>query len=86
VDGTTRPTRMPGNYQILWDGRDDFGNAVEDGDYILHVEVSREHGDHTYKRFPIKLGDGAFEIQHAGEGEMGALHVNFSSASEGRAG
>lgn len=86
VDGVSRPTRMPGHYQVAWDGRDDFGNAVEDGDYILHVEMSREHGDHTYKRFPIKIGAGAFTIDHAGEGEIGALTVKFSAAKSGRRG
>ena len=79
VDGITRPTRMPGNYQIFWDGRDDFGSTVEDGDYILHVEVSREHGDHTYKRFPISIGSGSFQIAEAGEGEIGAFSVKYGN-------
>lgn len=81
VDGVTRPTRMPGDYHIAWDGRDDFGEGVLEGDYILHVEVSREHGDHTYKRFPISLGANSFNINHAGESEIGEFNIRFGAAT-----
>jgi thiamine biosynthesis lipoprotein ApbE len=40
----TKPTRPPGRYRILWDGRDDHGNPVPAGLYRIVVETSREHG------------------------------------------
>lgn len=40
----TKPTRPPGRYRIVWDGRDDHGNPVPAGLYRIVVETSREHG------------------------------------------
>lgn len=40
----TKPTRPPGRYRLVWDGRDDHGNPVPAGLYRIVVETSREHG------------------------------------------
>ncbi|UTW60253.1 DUF2271 domain-containing protein [Kordiimonas sp. SCSIO 12603] len=77
VDGVTRPTRMPGKYNITWDGRDDYGKPVNEGDYILHIEVAREHGGHTYRQIPISMKNEAFSLTQAAEGELGDVAVYF---------
>ncbi|MCK0069440.1 DUF2271 domain-containing protein [Kordiimonas laminariae] len=81
VDGVSRPTRMPGRYNATWDGRDDFGNSIENGDYILHVEMAREHGGHTYKQIAIKIDKNGFKLQQPAEGEIGDLTVVFGKKS-----
>lgn len=82
VDGVSRQTRLPGRYQLVWDGRDDFGNILPDtGKYTLHIEASREYGGHNYKRIPLDLDQGAFTLQEQPDGEIGAVTINFGPAS-----
>jgi thiamine biosynthesis lipoprotein ApbE len=44
VKAVSRATRGPGKYSLVWDGKDDKGNALPQGTYTVHVEVHREHG------------------------------------------
>ncbi|WP_306522385.1 DUF2271 domain-containing protein [Rheinheimera sp.] len=44
VDARTGATKGPGQYQLSWDGMDDKGVAVAQGQYLLVVEAAREHG------------------------------------------
>lgn len=46
----TSATRSAGKYSVKWDGKDDKGNAVKPGKYILKLEVSREHGTYQLMR------------------------------------
>lgn len=73
----TRPTRSPGSYQLTWDGRDDTDTAVLPGEYILHVEASREHGGHDYKRVPFMLNEGTITFDEEGGGEVGEFSVSI---------
>lgn len=52
----TRPSRAPGKYSIAWDGKDDAGNPVGQGNYTIKIEVSREHGGHSLQEIPLTLG------------------------------
>lgn len=47
LNSVSSATRPAGNYAIKWDGKDDDGNIVENGKYIINIEVAREHG--TYQ-------------------------------------
>jgi thiamine biosynthesis lipoprotein len=44
VKAVTRPTRSPGKYTLVWDGKDDKNAPLPQGTYTIHVEVHREHG------------------------------------------
>lgn len=80
LDGVARPTRGPGEYRLLWDGRDDFGNALPPGDYLLHLEASRENGGSTYKELPFVWGGTeAVTRQLAPDGELGALDLRIAN-------
>lgn len=46
VKTVTKATRQPGKYDLVWDGKDDKGNAVPQGTYTVKIEVHREHGKH----------------------------------------
>jgi len=52
----SRPTRRAGEYQLLWHGRDDFGQPVIPGQYQLIIEAAREHGGHEKIGIPFVLG------------------------------
>ena len=77
MDNVTRPTRGPGEYQLVWDGKDDFGAVVPPGDYLLNVEVSREEGGHSYKRVRFTLAEGTQTFAQPAEGEIGDFSVTI---------
>jgi len=77
-DSVTRPTRGPGSYQLLWDGRDDDGAVLPSGDYLLHLEASREDGGHSYKRVRLSLTEGSQTITEPGDGELGPFTVTLT--------
>ena len=76
VSNVTRPTRAPGKYDLIWDGREDNGSILLQGEYQLMIEASREHGGHNYISIPFNLGPGMQEYSKSGEGELG--DVKFS--------
>lgn len=49
----SRGTRGPGDYTLLWDGRNDDGKPVKPGNYGLLIEINREGGSHVYMRANI---------------------------------
>lgn len=77
LDSVTRPTRLPGVYDASWDGKDDTGKPVAQGDYIVHIEASREHGGHAIQDIPITLGAKAITAANAGGGELGATRISY---------
>ncbi len=77
VDAMSGPTRRPGVYTLVWDGRDDDGNAVPPGDYILHVEAAREHGDHQHESLDLPLSTGAFTKDIPAGAELGKVQIRF---------
>ena len=79
----TRPTRGPGEYQLVWDGRDDSGTLLRAGDYLLHVEASREHGGHSYKNIKFTFAEGTQVIEQAQFGEVGAFKVTVEMSPAG---
>jgi hypothetical protein len=52
-----RPTRPPGKYKVIWDGKDDHGKPVPAGEYTLLIDAAREHGTYQSIRKPLTLGD-----------------------------
>ena len=42
-----RPTRLPGKYRMIWDGKDNHGKQLGGGEYTIFIEAAREHG--TYQ-------------------------------------
>jgi len=42
----SKATRDGGSYKLSWDGMDDKGKPVPQGNYVVHVEVNREFGQH----------------------------------------
>lgn len=57
VKAMAKATRGPGKYDLVWDGKDDKGNAVEQGTYTVRVEVHREFGGHLRQSGKIACKD-----------------------------
>lgn len=75
--GIARPTRAPGHYTLAWDGRDDRGEPMPAGRYVLRVEAAREHGGHEDIALPFPLGGVTAPLQHQGQTEIGRLVLRY---------
>jgi thiamine biosynthesis lipoprotein ApbE len=72
-----RPTREPGKYEIIWDGKDDQGKPVGRGEYTLSIEAAREHGTYQIIRQAIPLDDRPFARDLKGNVEIKAATVEI---------
>lgn len=77
IQGMARPTRAPGQYSVAWDGRDDRGQALPAGRYLLQMEAAREGGGHEFLSLPIDLHPGqATDQQLQGQSEIGHVRLH----------
>ena len=72
-----RPTRPPGKYKVVWDGKDDHGNPVASGDYTLFIDAAREHGTYQSIRKELKLGEQTFGEQLKGNVEIKSAAIEY---------
>ncbi|GAL17489.1 putative exported protein [Vibrio maritimus] len=77
VDAVTSATRPAGKYRFVWDGRDDNGNALPQGDYTMHIEVVREHGGRNYLRQPMTLANDNQSYQLKATPETGPISLFY---------
>lgn len=77
----TRPSRQPGKYSATWDGKDDAGNPVAQGHYVINIEMSREHGGHSLQTVPLDIGKAPVSGAAQGEGESGPASVRYGRPS-----
>lgn len=73
----TRPSRAPGKYSAVWDGKDDAGNPVGMGRYVVNIEMTREHGGHSVQTIPLDLGKAPVSGSAQGEGESGPATARY---------
>jgi thiamine biosynthesis lipoprotein len=77
VDALAKPTRPPGKYSLVWDGRDDKGRPAPQGRYTVHIEASREHGGHSYQTFDATLGAQPLSLESPGSQELGPANLRY---------
>ena len=70
-------TALSGVYPIIWPGYDDNYAFLPRGDYVLHIETSRERGQHTYRSLPLKIGTAAFQSAIPPTAEGGSLTLIY---------
>ena len=63
-----RPTRPPGKYKVIWDGKDDHGKPVASGEYTILIDAAREHGTYQNIRKQVTLGEQA--VHRGAQGQM----------------
>jgi thiamine biosynthesis lipoprotein len=73
----TRPSRMPGKYSAVWDGKDDAGAPVMQGHYVVNIEMTREHGGHSLQTIPLDVGKVPASAAAQGEGESGPAAARY---------
>jgi len=75
VDALAGATRKPGRYHLHWDGRDGQGNRVPHGNYELHIEAVREHGEREAIVVPFVLNSQVISVAAKGALEIGWVNV-----------
>lgn len=79
LNGRSMSTRGSGSYKVFWDGIDDDGRPVKPGKYTLHVETSRERGEHTHRTLDVDFSTmRTFDVEMPIDAESGGLQVSFS--------
>ncbi|WP_135381450.1 DUF2271 domain-containing protein [Vibrio tasmaniensis] len=77
VDAVTSATRPVGQYRFAWDGKNDAGQSLEQGEYTVHIEVVREHGGRNYLRQKVALTDKNASYQLEPTEETGQITLNY---------
>jgi thiamine biosynthesis lipoprotein len=75
-------TQLSGRYPLYWPGYDDSWKFVAQGDYVLHVETSREKGQHTYRTMPLKLGKDGYTASLPSTKEGGGLTIIYGKRDD----
>jgi len=77
LDAVAKPSRQPGQYKLAWDGKDEVGKMVKAGKYIIHIETSREHGDHSYQTIELNVTPKSATQTLPAQAEIGTVKLNF---------
>jgi hypothetical protein len=70
-------TRLPGQYTLTWNGRDDHGNVVEQGTYRVIIEAAREHGSYQLMQQELTLAAKPVAADLPGNEEIGRARVEY---------
>lgn len=77
VSTISSATRLPGKYSVTWNGRDDAGRTVEQGNYRLLIETAREHGPYQLIQQDLTLTTTPKSIDLQGNEEIAGAHVEY---------
>ncbi len=77
IRAVSRPTRRPGRYRIVWDGRANDGKYVPVGQYHVLIEVVREHGTYQLIRQPVELRAEPIRVEAKGNYEVPRAAVEY---------
>jgi thiamine biosynthesis lipoprotein ApbE len=73
----TSATRSAGNYSLVWDGKNDQGQFVEQGNYTIFIEAAREHGTYQLMKQSMKFDGKAKTQAIAGNEELSAASLTY---------
>lgn len=73
----SRPTRPPGKYSVVWNGKDDHGKAVSPGAYTICIDAAREHGTSQSIRIPVTLNAKPFSTSAKGNVEIKSASIDY---------
>ncbi|MGB0331961.1 MAG: DUF2271 domain-containing protein [Planctomycetota bacterium] len=80
IDASSRPTRKPGCYALVWDGLDDDGEPVPHGDYTMVIEMAREHGTYQLARATFNTLDHGTQVAFTPNPELAAAAITIGEA------
>jgi hypothetical protein len=74
---TSGATRLPGTYSVAWNGTNEGGQPVAQGDYVVYIEAAREDGPYQVISQPISIGTASFSDQLTPKGELTAASITY---------
>jgi FAD:protein FMN transferase len=77
VDAISRPTRPPGKYKVVWDGKDDRGRPLPAGEYTVFIDAAREHGTYQSIRKQVTLANTPFAEELKGNVEIKSASIEY---------
>lgn len=79
ISSITGATRGAGKYSLVWDGKNDAGQYVNQGNYTVVIEAAREHGSYQLMKQSMKFDDKAKTASFTGNEEISTAKLNFTS-------
>jgi hypothetical protein len=70
IDAVSSPTRLPGTTTVMWDGKNDAGDLVSGGTYVLFIEAARERGPYDVISQELDLTGAPMELALADAGDL----------------
>jgi hypothetical protein len=80
----SRPTRPPGKYSVIWDGKDDFDKPVPRGEYTIFIDAAREHGTYQSIQKPVTIADTPFAVELPGNIEIKSAALDYHRKAPAR--
>jgi thiamine biosynthesis lipoprotein ApbE len=77
IQTMSRPTRPPGKYSVVWDGKDDHGKPLDRGEYTIFIDAAREHGTYQNMRKKVALAETPFVEELPGNVEIKAASIEY---------
>ena len=77
---TSRATRAPGTYALVWDGADDYGHRLSAGTYKLSLEIVREDGNHVLESVQLVCAAEPVSAELRATSESDASTVSYGPA------
>ncbi len=72
-----RPTRQPGKYKVIWDGKDNNGKQLGGGEYTVCIDAAREHGTYQSIRKQVTLAEKPFSEGLEGNVEIKSASIEY---------
>lgn len=70
-------TRPAGVYTIKWDGKNEEGNPVPEGNYTVYIEVAREHGTYQIMKQEVSCKNKPQQYSWPANPEVAAASVEY---------
>jgi thiamine biosynthesis lipoprotein len=77
IDTLTQPTRPPGTYTVVWDGRDDQGQLVEQGEYVIFLESVRQGSSSFVTQQAFTFASTPFQATMADYAGFSGIQLDF---------
>lgn len=74
---TAAPTRAPGRYSVIWDGKDDQGAWVDQGEYFVNMETIRQGSSSYFTRHPFTFESTPFQAEMEDYGGFSNIQLDF---------
>ncbi len=72
-------TRSAGNYSLIWDGKNDQGEYVVQGNYTVFIEAAREHGSYQLMKQTMKFDGKAKTQALSGNEEVSGANLVYKT-------